>query len=138
MSKSPITCHVLDASTGKPAEGVFIRLQILEVSQNSGPDIFHPLAKGWTNADGRCLDLLPPTGSEEAKKEDTDLKAGQTYKIVFKTKEYFERTNRQSFYPWVEVPRNLIQISFVINNPGEHYHIPLLISPHSFTTYRGS
>ncbi|KAF9015638.1 hypothetical protein BDQ17DRAFT_58202 [Cyathus striatus] len=85
----------------------------------------------WTNADGRCLDLLPPTGSEEAKKEDTDLKAGQTYKIVFKTKEYFERTNRQSFYPWVE-------ISFVINNPGEHYHIPLLISPHSFTTYRGS
>ncbi|TFK36984.1 hypothetical protein BDQ12DRAFT_686197 [Crucibulum laeve] len=129
--KSPITCHVLDSSTGKPAEGVFVRLQILEMSKDGGPDIFHPLAKGTTNADGRLLDLLPPVGSEEAKKEDTDLKAGQTYKIVFKTKDYFDRTNRQSFYPWVE-------IAFTIENPKEHYHVPLLISPYSFTTYRGS
>ncbi|KAF4623064.1 hypothetical protein D9613_002232 [Agrocybe pediades] len=132
MSKSPITCHVLDSSTGKPAENVFIRLQILEKAKVEGePDIFHPLAKGYTNADGRCLDLLPPAGSELAKKEKTDLVAGQTYKVVFKTKEYFEKTNRKSFYPWVE-------ISFVIENPDEHYHIPLLISPYSFTTYRGS
>jgi len=129
--KSPITCHVLDASTGKPAEGVVIRLQQLEVSGNGGPDIFHPLAKGYTNADGRCLDLLPPAGSHEAKTEKTELISGQTYKVVFKTKEYFERTNRQSFYPWVEV-------SFVIEKPEEHYHVPLLISPYSFTTYRGS
>jgi len=132
MSKSPITCHVLDASTGKPAEGVFIRLQILEVSSKSdSPDIFHPLAKGWTNADGRCIDLLPPKGSEEAQRENTDLVAGQTYKIVFKTKEYFEKTGRKSFYPWVE-------ITFMIENPQDHYHIPLLISPYSFTTYRGN
>jgi len=59
------------------------------------------------------------------------LKAGGLYKIVFKTKEYFERTGRKSFYPWVE-------ITFEIINPEEHYHIPLLISPYSFTTYRGS
>ncbi|KAJ3516082.1 hypothetical protein NLJ89_g1343 [Agrocybe chaxingu] len=131
MSKSPITCHVLDASTGKPAEGVLIRLQQYEHSEDNGADIFHPLAKGVTNADGRCLDLLPPAGSEEAKKEKTDLVVGQTYKVVFKTKEYFERTNRKSFYPWVE-------ITFVIENPEEHHHIPLLISPYSFTTYRGS
>ncbi|KAF9535666.1 hypothetical protein CPB83DRAFT_888349 [Crepidotus variabilis] len=132
MAKSPITCHVLDSSLGKPAEGIFIRLQQLEVSKDEGgPDIFHPLAKGTTNADGRCLDLLPIRGSEEEAKEKTSLQAGQTYKVVFKTKEYFERTNRKSFYPWVE-------ITFTIENPDGHYHIPLLISPYSFTTYRGS
>ncbi|KAG6837684.1 hypothetical protein H0H93_004960 [Arthromyces matolae] len=122
---------VLDSSTGRPAPGVFLRLQILETSKDGGPDIFHPLAKGYTNSDGRCLDLLPPTGSTEEAKENTALQAGQTYKIVFKTKDYFEKTERPSFYPWVE-------ITFTIENPHEHYHIPLLISPYSFTTYRGS
>jgi 5-hydroxyisourate hydrolase len=132
MSKSPITCHVLDSSTGKPAEGIDIRLQEFKAAQNDhSPDVFRPLARGVTNADGRCLDLLPPKGSEEAKNEHTHLRTGQTYKIVFKTKEYFDRTDRESFYPWVE-------ISFVIKNPEEHYHIPLLISPYSFTTYRGT
>ncbi|KJA25903.1 hypothetical protein HYPSUDRAFT_182336 [Hypholoma sublateritium FD-334 SS-4] len=134
MSKSPITCHVLDASTGKPAESVEIRLQQLQPITGTGfleADVFHPLAKGVTNADGRCLDLLPPAGSELALKEGTDLASGQTYKVVFKTKEYFEKTGRKSFYPWVE-------ITFIIENPQDHYHIPLLISPYSFTTYRGS
>ncbi|TFK77368.1 Hydroxyisourate hydrolase [Pluteus cervinus] len=131
MSKSPITCHVLDSSTGKPAPGVQIRLQILEVSKDEKLEIFQPLAKGVTNDDGRCLDLLPPAGSEEAKAQKADLAAGQTYKVVFKTKEYFDGTQRESFYPWVE-------ITFVIQNPHEHYHIPLLISPYGFTTYRGS
>ncbi|KAF8203811.1 hypothetical protein BJ912DRAFT_213491 [Pholiota molesta] len=84
MSKSPITCHVLDASTGKPAEGVVIRLQLLEVSKSvDGPDIFQPLAKGWP-----LLGSPTSTGSELALKEKTNLVAGQTYKIVFKTKEY--------------------------------------------------
>lgn len=132
MSRSPITCHgalnsveswhswhpvVLDSSTGKPAEGVHIILQVLEESGST--DIFHPLARGLlyhplpaiysetvcriTNGDGRCIDLLPPAGSREAKQEETDLITGQTYKIIFKTKEYFERTERDSFYPWVEV-----------------------------------
>jgi len=126
MSKSPITCHVLDSSTGKPAQGVEIRLQQFEAASTSdGPDIFSPLARGVTNSDGRCLDLLPGD-TTEAK----NLSAG-TYKIVFKTKEYFESTGRKCFYPWVE-------ITFELEQPDEHYHIPLLISPFSFTTYRGS
>ncbi|KAF8347091.1 hypothetical protein F5887DRAFT_76057 [Amanita rubescens] len=132
MSRSPITCHVLDSSTGKPAEGVHIILQVFEETDiQGGTDIFHPLARGITNGDGRCIDLLPPAGSREAKQEETDLITGQTYKIIFKTKEYFQRTERDSFYPWVE-------ISFTIKSPKEHYHIPLLISPYGFTTYRGS
>jgi 5-hydroxyisourate hydrolase len=56
-----------------------------------------------TNSDGRCFDLLPPRGSEEEKQQNTALAAGRTYKIVFRTKEYFEATNQKSFYPWVEV-----------------------------------
>ncbi|KIL71671.1 hypothetical protein M378DRAFT_183043 [Amanita muscaria Koide BX008] len=131
MSRSPITCHVLDSSTGKPAEGVSIRLQLLEVVQDSGVEVFHPLAVGITNKDGRCTDLLPPPGSPEAGEQGTELSSGQVYKIVFKTKEYFERTERESFYPWVE-------ITFTIMSPDEHHHIPLLISPYGFTTYRGS
>lgn len=78
-----------------------------------------------TDLNGRCLNLL------QAGETRMHLKAGGLYKIVFKTKEYFERTGRKSFYPWVE-------ITFEIINPEEHYHIPLLISPYSFTTYRGS
>ncbi|KAJ7207396.1 hypothetical protein B0H12DRAFT_1158847 [Mycena haematopus] len=131
MTKSPITCHVLDSSTGKPAEGVQIRLQDFTPAQREGGvDAFNPLAFGVTNADGRCLDLLPARDSSEAKNLDVALIPG-TYKIVFKTKEYFERTGRKCFYPWVE-------ITFEIEDPTEHYHIPLLISPYSFTTYRGS
>ena len=56
-----------------------------------------------TNSDGRCLDLLPSRESEEATRQKSNPVAGQTYKIIFKTKEYFEHTKRKSFYPWVEV-----------------------------------
>jgi len=132
MSRSPITCHILDSSTGKPAADVLVILQIFDGSGvEGGIDIFRPLARGTTNADGRCIDLLPPAGSPEAQQEETNLIAGQTYKIIFRTKEYFQKTERDSFYPWVE-------ISFTIESPKDHYHIPLLISPYGFTTYRGS
>jgi 5-hydroxyisourate hydrolase-like protein (transthyretin family) len=55
-----------------------------------------------TNADGRCLDLFPARDSTEAKELDAVLTPG-TYKIVFKTKEYFAQSDRKCFYPWVEV-----------------------------------
>ncbi|KAK7064088.1 5-hydroxyisourate hydrolase [Favolaschia claudopus] len=130
MAKSPITCHVLDSSLGKPAEGVEIRLQDFTPASVGGLDTFNPLASGTTDADGRCLNLLPARDSTEAKELDAVLAPG-IYKIVFRIKEYFEKTNRKCFYPWVE-------ITFEIENATEHYHIPLLISPYSFTTYRGS
>ncbi|KAL1740600.1 hypothetical protein HDZ31DRAFT_67777 [Schizophyllum fasciatum] len=131
MAKSPITCHVLDASLGKPAEGVEVQLQEYKPVQSADAAFkFDPLARGHTNADGRCVDLLPPRGSEEAKAQNAHLEAG-TYKIIFRTKEYFEKTGRQSFYPWVE-------IAFTVEDASQHYHIPLLISPYSYTTYRGS
>jgi len=86
------------------------------------------LANGVTNADGRCLDLL---SSDQHSTQHATLEAGGLYKIVFETKDYFDRAGKATFYPWVEIP-------FRVINPDEHYHIPLLISPFSYTTYRGS
>ncbi|KAK7465394.1 hypothetical protein VKT23_005372 [Stygiomarasmius scandens] len=128
MSKSPITCHVLDTSIGKPAEGIVVNLQQFEPAAKEGDfDTFTPIAKGTTNSDGRCTDLFAPANPGESAPK---LRPG-LYKIVFRPKAYFEVTNRKCFYPWVE-------ITFEIEKPEEHYHIPLLISPYSFTTYRGS
>ncbi|KAG6337073.1 hypothetical protein ID866_2026 [Astraeus odoratus] len=129
MTKGPITCHVLDVSVGRPAEGVDINLQLYHKGAG-GIDAFTPIAHGVTDCDGRCSTLLPPRGSSEAKEKGKEIQAG-TYKMVFKPKDYFERIGKKCFYPWVE-------ITFEIVDPDEHYHIPLLISPYSFTTYRGS
>jgi len=129
--KSPITCHVLDSSIGKPAQGVKVRLlapSVQDASTTGSPphsQTWVELGSSVTNADGRCLDLLPPSSPPSV-----TLQPG-TYQIVFETKEYFERSGRNSFYPFV-------QITFTIENPSEHYHVPLLISPFSYTTYRGS
>jgi len=125
--RSPITCHVLDSSIGKPAAGVEIHLQErIPGATDTDPDIFQQIARDETNSDGRCLALFDDP--DNAGK--TTLNVG-VYKMVFKTKEYFETTGRKCFYPWVE-------ITFEITDPNDHYHIPLLISPYSYTTYRGS
>lgn len=130
MSKSPITCHVLDSSLGKPAAGVQVTVQEYHTIAES-TSMFEPFAEGKTDSDGRCMQLWPKATAEHNAEQRAKLKAGALYKVVFKTKEYFESTGRKCFYPWVE-------ITFEVSNPDEHHHIPLLISPYSFTTYRGS
>ena len=75
---------------------------------------------GTTNNDGRVMDLL---------KKDALLSLG-IYKMRFETGEYFDKQGIQSFYPFVEIIFNI--------TAQEHYHIPLLISPHGYSTYRGS
>ncbi|KAH6916988.1 transthyretin [Coprinopsis sp. MPI-PUGE-AT-0042] len=124
MSKSPITCHVLDSSIGKPAEGVEVILFRLDGSDFTAST---KLGSGVTNSDGRCSTLLPAKTEGDV---STYAQKG-SYKIIFRSNEYFANSGRASFYPWVEIP-------FTIQNPEEHYHIPLLISPYSYTTYRGS
>ncbi|RSH79616.1 uncharacterized protein EHS24_009267 [Apiotrichum porosum] len=113
MSKSPITCHVLDASRGKPAAGVLVELH--------RPDNEVPIATGVTDADGRCTTLLP---------HGFHLDPG-AYKMTFKVGEYFAAAKVDTFYPFVE-------ITFNYSDPSQHYHIPLLLSPFSYSTYRGS
>ena len=77
-----------------------------------------------TNSDGRCLDLLPSQGSEEATGKKSNPVAGQIYKIIFKTREYFEHTNRKSFYPWVEVSTTFFTVSKSYSFSGSLYRSP--------------
>jgi len=111
---SQLTTHILDTTKGKPAEGVTI---ILYHQQNNG---WKEIAKGTTNSDGRIADLLL---------KDTSLEFG-TYKMKFETKAYFDKQSTKTFYPFVEI---IFDIS-----TKEHYHIPLLLNPFGYSTYRGS
>ncbi|TRM65052.1 hypothetical protein BD626DRAFT_490741 [Schizophyllum amplum] len=127
---SPVTCQVSDAFIGKPAAGVEIQLQELRREGDGKTFRFDPLAVGTTNASGCCIDLLPPRGSEEAKRHDAELKPG-AYKMIFRTREYFDKLRQKSLYPWVE-------ISFTIADAAQDYNLVLHVSPYSFTTHRGA
>ncbi len=109
-----ITTHILDTTKGKPAEGVTI---ILYGGEN---DEWTELARGITNADGRISDLV---------NKEMTLQEG-IYKMRFETKDYFDKNQIQTFYPYVEI---IFEIE-----PDQHYHIPLLLNPFSYSTYRGS
>ena len=111
---SQVTSHILDTSSGKPAAGITIILY------NGENDEWTEIARGKTNADGRIIDLL-----------DDKIKLIEgIYKLRFETKDYFDKDSIPTFFPYVE-------IIFEINS-DEHYHIPLLLNPFAYTTYRGS
>lgn len=109
--KSQITTHVLDTSLGKPGKGISIKLL-------SG--LGETIAIGITDGDGRISDLLPP---------GRVLSPGD-YTMQFATKDYFKKNGVTGFYPAVE-------IHFTIADDS-HYHVPLLINPYGYSTYRGS
>ena len=112
---SGITTHVLDVSRGRPAAGVPVTL---EVEAAGGWTL---VGKGTTNADGRIADLLGG---------NAEITAG-VYRLLFDTDTYFADSETQSFYPQVTVV-------FKIEDPNQHYHVPLLLSPFVYSTYRGS
>ena len=113
---SAITTHVLDTSRGRPAEGVPVRLETL-----TGEGGWRELGSGTTDADGRLKDLLP------ARRK---LSAG-AYRLTFDTSTYFVYHGVTSFYTEVSV-------TFFVADASQHYHVPLLLSPFGYTTYRGS
>lgn len=113
---SAITTHVLDTSAGRPAGGVRITLH----AAGDGGE-WRKLAEGRTNDDGRVSDLLD---------DGFELSAGD-YSLRFETGEYFRSQGTETFYPHA-------CIHFHIKDPTEHYHVPLLLSPHGYSTYRGS
>jgi len=128
---SNISTHVLDTVPGKPAASIAVRLQRfegggwIEASANAGqPERTHyapgdwiDVAAGITDADGRCSDLA------------RDAASG-TYRLTFDTGAYFARLGRSSIYP---------EIAITFNCDGNaHYHLPVLLSDNSYTTYRGS
>jgi 5-hydroxyisourate hydrolase len=105
-----LSTHVLDATRGRPAEGVAIRLE------RDGQVI----ATGTTDQDGRLRDWLP----------DGEPGAG-VYRLVFDTGAYFAAGGVAAFYPEVAV-------TFTVTDPAAHHHVPLLLSPFAYSTYRGS
>lgn len=113
-AKSPITTHVLDTSYGRPAKGVGVTL-----SKWDGQALVE-LATKETNEDGRVTDLLEPGSLERG-----------IYRISFATGAYYEATGYYSFYPSVA-------IDFRVDDDQQHYHVPLLLSPFGYSTYRGS
>ncbi len=108
-----ISTHILDTSRGRPAEGVDV---VLERQQ---PEGFVAVNRGVTDADGRVKGLVH--GAPEP----------GTWRIRFDTGAYHRRLGVEGFYPFVE-------IVFVTTSAAEHYHVPLLINPFGFSTYRGS
>lgn len=111
---SQLTTHILDTTKGKPAQGI---TAILYQGEN---DTWTEIKRNITNIDGRIPDLLD---------KNTSLSKG-IYKMRFETKDYFDKQHIPTFYPYVE-------IIFEINST-EHYHIPLLLNPFGYSTYRGS
>jgi 5-hydroxyisourate hydrolase len=111
--RSHVTTHVLDAALGRPASGVAVRLERLH------RDDWETVATGRTDADGRCGTLGP-------ERLDTG-----TYRLRFATGSYFDEQGRDTFYPEVTVV-------FDLADAGQHFHVPLLLSPFAYSTYRGS
>jgi 5-hydroxyisourate hydrolase len=109
-----ITTHVLDTARGKPAAGVPVSLAV-----RTGEG-WTEIAAAPTDADGRVADLLP----------DGVTRAAGIYRLRFDTGAYFEAQGVPAFHPFVDV-------TFTVDEGG-HYHVPLLLSPWGYTTYRGS
>ncbi|WP_405218515.1 hydroxyisourate hydrolase [Agrococcus sp. Ld7] len=107
---SQITTHILDAALGGPARGVAVALQ-----RGDGSEI----AADVTDDAGRIAELGPER-----------LEAG-TYRLTFAVGDYFNRTDRETFYP-------VVSIDFSVADGDQHYHVPLLISPFAYSTYRGN
>lgn len=110
-----ISTHVLDVSRGRPAAGIAVTLE-----RRAGEG-WHEAGRGTTDRDGRVAALLGD--GEEAQPG--------TYRLRFDVRSYFASTGEASFYP-------VIEITFVTAAENPKYHVPLLLSPFGFTTYRGS
>ena len=110
-----LSTHVLDTSLGRPAPAVPVRLE-----RRSSSGTWQTVASGETDADGR-RDLVP--GGEP-------LSPG-VYRITFDTGRYFGALRLEALYP-------VVTVTFVVKETASHYHIPLLVSPNGYTTYRGS
>jgi 5-hydroxyisourate hydrolase len=113
---SAITTHILDTSTGRPASGVPV---VLERQGQDGR--WERLGSGETDSDGRLKTLVP---------SDAWLEPG-VYRLLFDTAQYFRARNEPAFYP-------AVIIVFETTAGERHYHVPLLLSPFGYSTYRGS
>jgi 5-hydroxyisourate hydrolase len=113
---SPITTHVLDLALGRPAQDMSVTL-----SAQTSEGGWDELAVGRTDTDGRARDLL----------SDGHAISAGVYRLRFDTGEYFRAQGQNVFFPEVVV-------TFCLSDPDTHHHVPLLLSPYGYSTYRGS
>lgn len=134
QKRPPITCHVLDTTAGRPAASIPVTLTLLAPY---GPST--PLA-ATTNSDGRVTGWVAPAGDPTTLEEifrnskaheEVGEDAEMVWSLKFETKAYWEQKGVKAFFPEVE-------IKFVVRGREEHYHVPLLLGPFNYTTYRGS
>lgn len=149
MSVDPITCHILDTSLGKPASGVTCSIYYVApiVADKSSEEAYNlsgdgaPFAMSKTDNDGRIKRWVINPDLDNSEKSQVGISDTNweklipgIYRIKFLTGKYFHdlsETNR-TFFPFVD-------ITFQVDNPPDHhYHVPLLLSNHSYSTYRGS
>ena len=114
-----LTTHVLDASKGRPGGGV--RIEVFRISGERR----EKLAEAVTNDDGRC----------DAPILEGDALAAGVYELIFHAGAYFDAAGAALPEPKF---LDLVPIRFGVADPGQHYHVPLLLSPYSYSTYRGS
>lgn len=113
-----ISTHVLDTSIGRPARGVPVELERMGESVFGGSSSWELVGAGQTDMDGRNRDLA------------TSVEPG-LYRLRFNTEQYFSANGHKGFFPVVE-------ITFQIEDGSQNYHVPLLLSPYGYSTYRGS
>lgn len=112
---SGISIHVLDVTLGRPAAGLAVRLEREERG------VWRELSQAHTDPDGRIRSLLSP---------DESIAPGR-YRLGFETGTYFHAQGLNCFHPY-------IQIAFDVTDANQNYHVPLLIAPYSYSTYRGT
>lgn len=115
---NPVSVHILDLQTGQPTPGVQV-----EIEMHAKNGTWQPVGKGQTDENGRIRSLI-------AQDALMTWSAGE-YRVVFKTGDYYRTKKQATFFP--EIP-----VVFQVEDQKAHYHIPLLLSPFGFSTYRGN
>lgn len=113
---SAITTHVLDTARGIPAQGVRVSLEQIDSAEQ-----WHALGHGVTDSGGRLRTLMPESARP----------VPGTYRLMFDTRAYYTGLGIRSFFP-------VVAVMFEVSDAADHYHVPLLLSPFGYTTYRGS
>jgi len=135
--RDPITCHVLDTTTGRPAVNVLVELSCASFDSST-------TFSSTTNVDGRISNWTPPSNSPSSKSRDLIQniiaecgsregtgacpEGSSIWKLAFNTGAYYGVD--KTFFP-------IVELTFLVKK-GEHFHVPLLLGPYSYTTYRGS
>ena len=110
-----LSTHILDTSVGLPAPGVRV------VCERKKQDDWHSISEGVTDDDGRVKNLSGDDG----------LMIGEVYRLRFEIADYFKAQQTACFYP-------LVEVQFCVDGDRSHYHVPLLLNPYGYSTYRGS